>query len=85
MAANEHMTAHTSTIYIPLLDEGTEVWRPVNARDLGGGVYEISSDAAPEEHEQWAFAPGERVRTALRALSGGEPVLVASERVVPAI
>jgi len=28
-------------IYVALLDEGVEVWRPVQARALGGGIFEI--------------------------------------------
>ena len=69
------------TIYIALLDEGTSVWRPVAAADLGRGVFLIPSDARLPDDERWAFQPGERVRCERRSLSEGEPVLVAVESV----
>jgi hypothetical protein len=36
------VTRHDSeTIYVALLDEGVDVWRPVKARRLPSGVYLI--------------------------------------------
>lgn len=48
-----------TTIYMPLLNEGTDVWRPVNAEDLGGGPYRIAEEASDDE--EWAFASGATV------------------------
>lgn len=39
------------TIYMPLLDEGTDVWAPVEAEDLKSGRYRIVG-ATPED-QQW--------------------------------
>ncbi len=48
-----------TTIYMPLLNEGTSVWRPILATDLGRGRYSITGD--PSDDEQWAFATGTTV------------------------
>jgi hypothetical protein len=46
-------------VYVRLLDEGVDVWRPVPAVDLGDGRYEL---AATEDYdptiETWEFVPG---------------------------
>ena len=44
-----------TTVYMPLLNEGTDVWRPVKARAFGSGLYRITERQADEE---WAFASG---------------------------
>lgn len=44
-------------IYVELLNEGTPCWRPVDARDLGRGRFQIV-EAAPEG-EEWAFLSGD--------------------------
>jgi hypothetical protein len=48
------------TIYMPLLDEGTDVWRPVEATRLTDDTYRI--EGVMDENEEWAFAPGSVVR-----------------------
>ena len=63
-------------IYMPLLDEGTDVWRPVEATHLKDETYRVEGEV-PED-ERWMFAPGFLVRCELRTLSSGE-VLVAVE------
>ena len=70
-----------TTIYVALEDEGTAVWRPVEATELGAGLFEIPSDAQVPEDERWEFGPGERVRCERRTFSDGEPALVAVESV----
>jgi len=59
------------------LDEGTEVFRPTTAHDLGGGVFKVlpSPNYDPED-EEWEFIPGTLVRGEKRRLEDGE-VLVA--------
>lgn len=71
------------TVYVALLDEGVDVWRPVPAAHIGDDVYRLSADPVPEE-EQWAFEPGTVVRCEWRLLSDGE-TLVAVERVPPTV
>lgn len=68
--------ATATTIYIRLLDEGTEVFRPTKAYDLGGGVFKVlpSPDYDPED-EKWEFIPGTLVRGEKRQLEHGEVVV----------
>jgi hypothetical protein len=65
------------TIYIALLDEGVDVWRPVEAQ-REGDYYRIVGSGP--ETEKWAFGPGSLVRCEQRELSEG-PALVAVEAV----
>jgi hypothetical protein len=60
--------AAEGVVYVELLDEGVDVWRPVEAISEGGGVYRLRGDAPPDE--AWAFPPGSRVRCEARRLSG---------------
>jgi hypothetical protein len=39
----------TTLIYVPLLDEGTEVWRPVSPEICGEGLYRIADEQAEDE------------------------------------
>ena len=67
-----------TTIYVQLLDEGTDVWRPVRAIRTGDDFTILGPMPGDE---QWQFPPGSRVRCSLKNLSGGD-CLVATERVV---
>jgi hypothetical protein len=68
------------TIYVYLLDEGTDVWRPVEAVHLGDNRYRITLVNVDRSDEHWQFSKGDIVRCSRRVLSGG-PALVAHERV----
>ncbi len=57
------------TIYIALLDEGAEVWRPAEAEALPGGLFRILGPV-PEE-ENWEFPPGSLVRCREKRFSDG--------------
>jgi hypothetical protein len=61
------MQSERSTIYIELLDEGTECWRPVSAERLSEATYCIV-DSVPEG-ESWLFKPGDVVRCKTRSFS----------------
>jgi hypothetical protein len=63
------------TIYMPLLDEGVEVWAPVAAEPLGEGQYRILGPV-PDDQE-WRFSPGEIVRVELRTFADGKAALSA--------
>lgn len=65
-------------IYIGLLDEGTNVWRPVRAELRGEGVFRIA-DEQPEG-ERWEFPPGALVRCVEHRFSDGSLGLVAKEQ-----
>lgn len=48
-------------IYIALLDEGVDVWRPVQAECLSGNTYRIVSQPYDRSVESWQFEPGDMV------------------------
>jgi hypothetical protein len=45
----------TTTVYVRLLDEGTDVWRPVEA-DQDGDLFKLIGPMPDDEH--WEFIPG---------------------------
>lgn len=67
----------SATIYVLLLDEGTEAWRPVLAERLGGEFYRIQSRAPSDE--VWQFQTGQTVRCISRRFQGTEEAWVAVE------
>jgi hypothetical protein len=73
----KHQSDNTCTIYVPLLDEGTDCWRPVQAVELGGNVYCIIT--ARGEDERWQFETGNLVRCRERISADGERFLEAFE------
>ena len=68
------------TIYVYLMDEGTDVWRPVDALPLGNNLFRILSHNTSEGHENWQFQTDAVIRAEYKDLSGGK-VLVAVEAV----
>jgi hypothetical protein len=74
------MGVNAVTIYVRLLDEGVDVWRPVRAEPLGGNLYRLAATPVPDT-ETWEFSPGAVVVTQIRLLAVAgdpEPTLVAS-------
>jgi hypothetical protein len=67
-------------IYIYLLNEGTDCWRPVDAKRISNNCIKIISVNPDPEDENWEFQPGAIVRCEERELSGGR-ALVAVEQV----
>jgi hypothetical protein len=65
-----------TTVHIPLLDEGTDVWRTASAEHIHDDVFRIVGVAPPDE--RWKYTPGEVVRCRQQQLSGGS-CLVAYE------
>ena len=63
------------TIYLPLLNEGTDCWRPVEAEPVGNNCYRIL--AAKLAEEDWATEPGSIVHCKLHRFSDGSVGLVA--------
>jgi hypothetical protein len=49
-----------SVVHVRLLDEGTDVWRPVEAERLGETTYRLAYDPVPVD-ERWTFQPGDIV------------------------
>jgi hypothetical protein len=67
-----------SIIYIPLLNEGTRVWRPTEGEllDEMRFIVQPTKDYDLEE-ELWEFPPGSVVLCEIRTLLGAGEVLVA--------
>lgn len=66
------------TIYVSLMDEGTDVWRPVQAEKQIDGSYIIVSRNDDPGDEKWQFPSGSVVRCELRQLSGGVRLVAVS-------
>lgn len=64
-----------ATIYVYLLNEGTDAWRPIEAEPLGDDRYRIISVNPDPEDEHWQFRTGDIVRCAERLLSGGQALV----------
>ena len=81
MSAETGSSTSPIEIYVPLLNEGTEVIRPTKGLAVGPGEFQLlptpNYDPADEE---WAFPPGTKVRCVQEIWSGLE-VLVARQRV----
>lgn len=65
-----------TTIYIRLLDEGTEVFRPTSAEPVGALFKVLPTSNYDPQDEKWEFVPGSVVKCEKRKLQGDE-VLVA--------
>ena len=68
------------TIFVALMDEGTEVWRPVTAERIFDDRY-LLVGICDTDVETWQFPPGSMVRCERRRFAGGEWALVAVELV----
>lgn len=71
------------TILVPMLDEGTDVWRPVPAEHVRGGTYRLLYELDPTRlDENWQFLPGEIVICEERIGPAGAVQLIAVMRAV---
>lgn len=65
----------TMTVNMPLLDEGVDCWRPVQAVPAGKHTYRIVSVNTHPDDESWQFATGQLVECRLRPLSDGDALV----------
>jgi len=67
----------TTTVYVRLLDEGTDVFRPTEAEYSDDGLYRLrpTADYDPAD-ERWEFLPGAMVRCQIMNLYEGERLVV---------
>jgi hypothetical protein len=72
---------HRQLIYVYLLDEPVDAWRPVQAVGKGNGRYLIVPENPVPADETWEFAPGDIVRVQERRFGEHRTELVAVERV----
>ena len=68
---------NNARVYVALLGEGTNVWRPVDATKIRDDIFRI--DGAAPNDEEWQFAQGAMVRCVRRNHSGDQSELVAVE------
>src|SRR5262245_51257477 len=62
----------TETIYVRLLDEGTDAWRPTVGRRVGPMTFEVlPTPKYDPEDEKWEFTPGTIVKGQYRRMEGG--------------
>lgn len=61
----------TREIYVRLLGERVDVWRPVQAEHLHDNVQKITNQPYDPENEAWQFEPGDIVCCELTKLSNG--------------
>jgi hypothetical protein len=66
------------TVYVALLSEGTNVWRPVQAQEQSDGSFRIVSSNKDPDDEKWQFNAGDRVRCEIRHLAGGHQLVAVS-------
>lgn len=70
------MPRDRAQVYVRLLDEGTDVWRPVEASLLPSGAYRLVASTDVDPSEVWEFPAGSVVRCEMKTLEGS-PTLVA--------
>lgn len=66
-------------IYVALLNESVDVWRPIKAKKIGGRMYLILPQPYDSNIEDWEFKPGEKVICEYFDSSEGR-ILVAKKR-----
>jgi hypothetical protein len=75
--------SNRTTIFVALMDEGTDVWRPVEAERISDDRY-LLVGVCDTEDEVWQFSPGSVVRCEVHKFAGGESGLAAVELVASA-
>jgi hypothetical protein len=82
MSAETASSTNTVELFIPLLNEGTDVLRPTQGLLLEAGVVQVlaTTDFDPTV-EEWEFPPGSKVRCVVET-RGDRKLLVARHRLV---
>ncbi len=74
------MSTDSVRIYVPLLDEGTDVFRPATGVFVGPDTVRIEKpDDYDPDDETWEFPPGSEV-VCVAEFRGGAQMLVARSR-----
>lgn len=68
------------SIYVAITGEVPAVWRPVEAFQIDGDVYEIVSVNSNPEEQVWQFDTGTRVRCIEHTFMDGKTGIVAAEQ-----
>ncbi len=67
-------------VYVALLDEAVEAWRPVRAERIGDNTYRILIQPYDRSIESWEFEPGDVVLCETVDVAGGR-ILAARSKV----
>lgn len=59
-----------TTIYVRLLDEAVDVWRPARAVHVTGEIYRLSEQPYDQNIETWEYVPGDQVVGKMLELEG---------------
>lgn len=59
-------------IFVRLLDEGVDVWRPIKAERLSENIFKVSDQPYDRGTEAWEFGPGDVVECELITTSDGQ-------------
>ena len=70
----------TKTIYVPMLNEETDVWKPVIAQPLSRATYRIESGPLDPDDENLAYGAGQEVTVEEHIFQDGNRGLVAVGR-----
>ncbi len=63
-------------IYVKLLDEGVNVYRPVSAKEISRNIYKLSGmDQYDSSDERWEFPSESCVEVSEQHLSDGEALI----------
>ena len=62
------------TAFMPMLDEGTDVWRPVELLAIDKDTFQIQSKCPADE--KWKFKSGELVVCEQQLLSSGSALVI---------
>lgn len=69
----------SETIYMPLMDEGVDVWRPVLAKRLDDNRFLVVAQPYDRQAERWAYEPGTVVMCVQKGLDGQQALAAAAE------
>lgn len=75
-------SGETVLVYVKLLDEGVEVYRPTPSTRLSDRLARLSIPTDYDSDERWEFEPGSVVALGRRVFDG-EDVFVALHRATP--
>jgi hypothetical protein len=71
---------NATVIFVSLLDEAVDVWRPVSAERVHDDIYRIVDQPYDRDIERWQFEPGDQVACELVDSDEGR-ILAATSRV----
>lgn len=76
------MNTEQNIVYVRLLEEGTEVFRPTNAVYISNEAFKLlPCEGYDPEDEKWEFLPGSIVRCEKRVLEGKE-IMLAVKKII---